>query len=59
MRSETKDQQIMASIRIAIVDDHPTIIFAAAELQRCLVQATGQPVDVLDRDAISRETPAL
>src|SRR5436189_4912799 len=59
MRSETRDQQIMASIRIAIVDDHPTIIFAAAELQRCLAQATGQPVDVLDHDAISRETPAL
>lgn len=49
----------MTSIRIAIVDDHPTIIFAAAELQRCLAQATGQSIDVLDRDAISRETPAL
>ena len=49
----------MTSIRIAIADDHPTIMFAAAELQRCLAQATGQPVDVLDRDAISRETPAL
>jgi hypothetical protein len=49
----------MTAIRIAITDDHPTILFAAAELQRCLAQATGQPVDVLDRDAISRETPAL
>jgi hypothetical protein len=50
----------MTSIRIAIADDHPTIVFAAAELQRCLAQATGQQVDVLDRDAISsRETPAL
>ena len=49
----------MASIRIAIADDHPTIIFAAAELQRYLAQATGQPVDVLLGDAISRATPAL
>ena len=43
----------MASIRSAIVHDHPTIIFAAAELQRYLEQATGQPVDVLQGDAIS------
>jgi hypothetical protein len=49
----------MTTIRIAIADDHPTIMFAAAELQRCLAQATGQQVDMLDRDAISRETPAL
>src|SRR5215217_7629558 len=49
----------MTAIRIAITDDHPTILFAAAELQRCVAQATDQPVDVLDRDAISRETPAL
>jgi len=49
----------MTSIRIAIADDHPTIIFAAAELQRYLAQASGQPVDVLDRDAISPEPPAL
>src|SRR6476469_8116962 len=49
----------MTSIRIAITDDHPTIIFAAAELQRCLAQATGQSVDVLQGDAISREIPAL
>ena len=49
----------MTAIRIAITDDHPTILFAAAELQRYLAQATGQPVDVLDHDVISRETPAL
>src|SRR3982750_2815728 len=49
----------MTAIRIAITDNHPTILFAAAELQRCLAQATGQLVDLLDRDAISRETPAL
>ena len=49
----------MTSIRIAIVDDHPTIMFAAAELQRYLAQATGQEVDVLDPNAIGRETPAL
>src|SRR4051812_17702283 len=49
----------MAAIRIAITDDHPTIIFAAAELQRSLAQATGQPVNVLQRDAIRRKTPVL
>ena len=49
----------MTAIRIAIADVHPTIIFAAAELQRCLAHATGQPVDVLQGDAISRQTPAL
>src|SRR5215213_8912871 len=49
----------MTAIRIAIVDDHPTIMFAAAELQRCLARATGQPVDVLERDAIGREMPVL
>src|SRR5215213_843264 len=59
MRSKTRNQQIMDSIRIAIVDDHPTIMFAAAELQRCLARATGQPVDVLERDAIGREMPVL
>src|SRR6476469_4661488 len=49
----------MTSIRIGVADDHPTIIYAAAELQRCLAQATGRPVDVLERGAISRETSAL
>src|SRR5262249_8178763 len=49
----------MTSIRIAIADDHPTIIFAAAELQRYLAQATGQAVDLLDRGAIGSEKPAL
>jgi hypothetical protein len=49
----------MTSIRIAVADDHPTILFAATELQRCLAQATGQPIDVLDRDAINCETVAL
>jgi Domain of unknown function (DUF4838) len=38
--------------------DHPTIVFAAAALQRCLAQATGQQVEVLARDT-PRETPAL
>jgi hypothetical protein len=49
----------MTTIRIAIADDHPTILFAADELRRYLAQATGQPVNVLHRDAISREAPAL
>ena len=49
----------MTPIRIAIAEDHPTVTFAAAELQRCLAQATGQPVEVLHHDKIDRETPAL
>src|SRR5262245_44398345 len=49
----------MTPIRIAIADDHPTITFAAEELRRYLAQATGQPVDVLDRDATGRDTPTL
>src|SRR4051794_3358405 len=49
----------MNSIQIVIADDHPTIKFAAAELQRYLAQATGQPVDLLEPGAIGRETPAL
>jgi hypothetical protein len=49
----------MDSLRIVIVDDHPAIRFAAAELQRYLAQATGQPVAVLDREAISQEASAL
>ena len=49
----------MSTFRIAIADDHPTIQFAAAELQRYLAHATGQEVDVLDRDATRSETPAL
>src|SRR5262245_10577055 len=49
----------MTGIRIAITDDHPTIRFAAAELQRYLAQATSQEVELLGHNAISRETPAL
>jgi hypothetical protein len=49
----------MAAIYLAIMDDHPTIEFAGAELQRYLAQATGQPVELLDGDAAGRETPAL
>ena len=49
----------MSSIRIAIADHHPTIEFAAEELQRYLAQATGHEVEVLGRNAISPETPAL
>jgi hypothetical protein len=49
----------MTTIRIAIVDQHPTIIFAASELQRYLAQVTGQSVDLLDRDTLDREAPAL
>jgi hypothetical protein len=48
----------MTAIRIAITDDHQTILFAAAELQRYLAQATGQPVEVLAGDT-TRETLAL
>jgi hypothetical protein len=47
------------SVRIVVVDDHPTIRFAAAELQRYLAQATGQSIQLLDQTAISLETPAL
>jgi hypothetical protein len=50
---------MMDAVRIAVVGDHPTIRFAAAELQRYLAQATGQPIQVLDQAAISHETPAL
>jgi len=50
---------MITALRIAIADDHPTIRFAAAELQRYLARATGQPVDVLDGGSIGRETPAL
>ncbi|HEU5103954.1 MAG TPA: DUF4838 domain-containing protein [Roseiflexaceae bacterium] len=49
----------MAAIQIAIADDHPTIAFAAAELQRYLTQATGQPVELLEGDTNGRETSAL
>src|SRR5689334_13146467 len=49
----------MTQIHIAIADDHPTIQFAAAELQRYLAQATGQTVDLLDGQAAGRQTPAL
>jgi hypothetical protein len=59
MSSDEREQWIMTSIRIAIADDHPTIVFAAAELRRCLAHATGQPVEVLNRDTIGREAPAL
>ena len=40
----------MTSLRIALADEHPTIRFAAAELQRYLAQATGQAVEVLHDD---------
>jgi hypothetical protein len=49
----------MTTIRIAIADQHPTIIFSATELQRYLAQVTGQSVDLLDRDTLDREAPAL
>ncbi len=49
----------MTALQIAITDTHPTILFAAAELQRCLVQATGQQLDVLDHQTTNQDTPAL
>ena len=49
----------MTSIRIATAGDHPTITFAAAELRRYLSLATGRQVDVLDRDELGSEAPAL
>jgi hypothetical protein len=49
----------MPAIHIVTAGDHPTIVFAAAELRRYLARATGQPIELLDADAIGHEAPAL
>jgi hypothetical protein len=49
----------MAAIYVTIMDDHPTIRFAAAELQRYLTQATSQLVELLDGGVAGPDTPAL
>jgi len=41
----------MAGIDVTAVGDHPTVLYAADELARCLRKATGQVVNVSDRVA--------
>src|SRR5690349_10214486 len=50
---------MLPAIQLVVADEHPTIQFAAAELQRYLGQATGQPVEILDPGTIGHTTPTL